>query len=200
MTVAVLGLAACGGAMTPQVARPIATEKMIQQGAMADSSQAWKIAFWADPGQKPEIFEVNVGLSGVAVAGPQWTVELARVLNKVVAKVGRFDERFQEYAVQIFDYEVNNGDIVYRWRPTSPNMSFGSARVAKLTLKELAGAGSGVEGVGTKSLLEVTLAGWAHVYACEITTTGDWMAKTMACLGERVLGDPSFWKAVEGAN
>lgn len=195
--IALLGTA-CGTTLAPQVARGIDTEKMSSQGAMADASRAYRVAFYADPGLQPEVIDVSVGLGGTKVLASQWTTELARQLNRVIAKVGLYDERFQEFGVEIFNHDIEQGDIVYKWRPPAGGPKFGRTRVATLRLTELK-TGTGGDGITADAVLEVSMHTWVHLYACEVVAQEDWMAKTMACLGEKVLGDPSLYKALEAA-
>lgn len=182
--------------MAPQAARSIPVDKMANQGAMADASRAYRVAFFADPAGSPEMLEVSAGLGGSRVLAAQWTTELARLMNRVIAKVSLFDERFQELAVEIFNHEVQDGDVVYKWRLPKAGLNVGRARVATLVLKELKTT-SGSEGISGQALIEVTMTGFVHMYTCEATGRDDWLARTMACLGEKVLGDPSFWKGVQ---
>ena len=186
----------CASTLAPQAARSIATDKMANQGAMADASRAYRVAFYADPGALPEFMEVTAGLGGTKVLVSQWTTELARLLNRLIAKLGLYDERFQELGQEVFNYEVETGDIIYKWRAPAGGPKFGRTRVATLAIKELT-TSTGGEGIVGSAVLEVTMPGWVHLYACEQGGGDNWMTVTMACLGERILGDPSFWKAVE---
>ncbi len=194
-SVAVL-FAGCATTLAPQAARGIDTQKLAAQGAMADASRAYRVAFYADPTLQPDTMEVSAGLGGTKVLVSQWTTELARQINRVIAKLGLYDERFQEFGQEIFNHEIVNGDVVYSWRPPEGGPKFGRTRVATLRVTELK-TSSGGEGITGHGVIEVTMAGWVHLYACEASGGEDWMAKTMACLGEKIVGDPSFWKAVE---
>ncbi len=189
----------CAGALAPQAAKPLKTEKMLHAGAMGDASQAYRVGFYANPGEPPEIIDVAVGIGGTKVAAAQWTTNLALALNNVVAKVGRFDERFLPFSSEIFKSDIVQGDIVYGWRPPEGRLNFDKARVAKIQLRSLTATGSGGQGIATRGVLEVTLGDWVHSYDCDLVSTGEWMSDIMACLGERVLNDERFWKAVEAA-
>ncbi|MBI5609135.1 MAG: hypothetical protein HY902_09655, partial [Deltaproteobacteria bacterium] len=166
-------------------------------GAMGDASQAYRVGFYANPAEQPEIIDVGVGIGGTKVAAAQWTTNLALALNNVVAKVGRFDERFLPFSSEIFKSDIVDGDIIYRWRQPEGRLNFDKARVAKIRLMSLTAAGSGGLGIATHGILELTLGDWVHGYDCDLVSTGDWMGETMACLGEKILNDELFWKAVE---
>jgi len=196
VALAALACPACGSLLAPQVARTIPIDRMQQQGAMLDASRAYRLAFYANPGQSPEVVEVSAGIGGTRVALSQWTTELARTLNIVVGRVQRFDERFQELSVEIFNHDIEQGDVIYRWRPPVEGPKFGKARVATLKMIELKTT-SGADGITGHGTIEVVLGTWVHLYACEAVGQQDWMQRTMACLGEKILGDPSFWKAAE---
>jgi len=189
-------VAACASTLAPQAVRGIDTVNMANQGAMADASRAYRVAFYADPTHQPDTIEVSAGLGGTKVLVSQWTAELARQINRVIAKLGLYDERFQEFGQEIFNHDIVNGDVVYGWRPPEGGPKFGRTRVATLRLTELK-TSTGGEGITGQGVIEVTMQGWVHLYACESSGGDDWMAKTMACLGEKIVGDPSFWKAVE---
>lgn len=192
-----LTAAGCAGALAPQAAKPMKTDKMLRAGAMTDASQAFRVGFYANPGEQPEVIDVGVGLGGTKVAAAQWTTNLALAMNNVVAKVGRFDERYLPFSSQIFKSDIVQGDVVYSWRPPEGRMNFDKARVAKIRLMTLTAAGSGGQGIATHGVLEVSLGDWVRAYTCDVTSSGEWMSETMACLGERVLNDELFWKAVE---
>jgi len=189
----------CAGALAPQAAKPLKTDKMLRAGAMGDASQAYRVGFYANPAEPPEVIDVGVGIGGTKVAAAQWTTNLALALNNVVAKVGRFDERFLPFSTQIFKSEIVQGDIVYGWRPPAGRLDFEKARVAKVRLTGLTATGSGGQGIATHGVLEVSLADWVHAYDCDLVSSGEWMSETLACLGEKVLNDERFWKAVEAA-
>ena len=198
LTVAALSLAACSTTLAPQVGRLIPIDKMLNQGAMLDASRAYRVAFYADPTAQPETVEVNAGLGGTKVLLAQWGMELARLLNVTVGKVSRYDERFIEFATEVFSHDIENGDVFFKYKPPQGGPKFGRARVVQLRLTEIS-TSSGQDGITGHGVAEVSLAGWVHLYACEAVGQADWMQKTMACLGERIVGDPSFWKAVEAA-
>lgn len=189
----------CAGALAPQAAKPLKTDKMLRAGAMGDASQAYRVGFYANPGEQPEFIDVGVGIGGTKVAAAQWTTNLALALNNVVAKVGRFDERFLPYSTEIFRSDIVQGDVVYAWRPSEGPLNFDKARVAKIQLRSLTATGSGGLGIATHAVLEVTLGDWIRGYDCDLVSAGDWMSDTMACLGEKILNDERFWKAVEAA-
>ncbi len=189
-------LSGCAGALAPQASKPMKIDKMLRAGAMSDASQAYRVGFYANPGEQPAVVDVPVGIGGTKVAAAQWATNLALALNNVVAKVGRFDERFLPYSSEVFKSEVVDGDIQYHWRPEG-KVNFDKSRVAHLRLSNLTATGSGGQGIATHALIEVTLADWVHVYDCDLVSSGEWMADTMACLGEKILNDELFWKAVE---
>ncbi len=189
-------LAGCATSLAPQAVRGIDTQKIANQGAMTDASRAYRVAFFADPTLQPDSIEVSAGLGGTKVLISQWTTELARQLNRVIAKLGLYDERFAEFGQEIFNHDIVNGDVVYTWRPPAGGVKFGRTRVATLRVTELK-TSTGGEGITGQGVIEVTMAGWVHLYACEASGGEDWMAKTMGCLGEKIVGDPTFWKAVE---
>ncbi len=188
----------CASTLAPQVGRTIPIAKMLNQGAMLDASRAYRVAFYADPTQQPDFVEVSAGLGGTKVLTSQWSTELARILNVVVGKVSRYDERFMDFAAEVFSHDIDNGDINFKYRPPAGGPKFGKARVVTIRLTEVK-TSSGNEGIVGHAMIEVALAGWIHMYACEAAGQSDWMARTMACLGEHIVGDPSFWKAVEAA-
>jgi hypothetical protein len=185
----------CAVVLAPQAARPIANDKMRQQGAMADSPQAHKVAFFANPGAAPERIAVNLGIGGTHVLAAQWTTWLAYHLNQAVAYMQRYDTDFQELGASVFAREVVNGDVIFAWRPAE-GQRLGSARAAVLRLTRLEAAAS-TDGVVARGWLEVSLGDFLQVYAAEVITPTDWMNALMERLGTQVLGDPKFWLAVQ---
>ncbi len=190
---AVLSLQACATSLAPQAVPGIPMEAISRQGAMADVSRAWRLGFYADPGGQPEVLPVDTGLGGTHVLAAQWTTDLARVMNVVVGRAELLDERFKERAVEVFSHEISNGDVIYRWRAPATGAEFGKARVATLRLTKLSAAAT-TDGVRAQGVLEVTMPGFVHLYACEVIEQRHWMANLMGCLGGKVVGDPQFWQ------
>jgi hypothetical protein len=187
---------ACGGTSVPRVADPVPVQALLDVGAMADASRAFPVAFYANPGEAPEIRDLASG----AIQGSQWLTELARNMNVALAKAGLFDERFTPLSQQVFNYEVESGDVIYKWREPAGGPQFLGVRVAKLSLKEFKAAAGLGEAVTAQATVEVTIpsSGFAKFYACE-KTSAKWDREVFTCIGERILGDPGFWKGVEAA-
>lgn len=190
-----LAFSGCAAVLAPQAARPLSTDTMRQQGAMADSPQAHKVAFYANPQGEPQRAAVQLGVAGTQVLAAQWTTWLAYHLNGVVSRMQRYDDDFTDMATAVFEHEVRNGDVVYSWRP-SEGQKFGSARVAVLRLVRLEAASS-TDGVLARGTLEVTIGDFVQQYAAEVIAPADWMNQLMERLGVLVLGDTKFWAAVQ---
>ena len=189
--------AACGGASMPRIADPLPVQQFQDVGAMADASRGFPAAFYANPGNSPEVIELP---AGGRIHGAQWMVELARTMNVALSKATLFDDRFKPLAQQVFNYDVDNGDVVYAWREPAAGPDFGGARVVTLKLKDFKTVSSLGEGITGQATVEVNIlgSGFTKYYACE-KTGQKWDRDTFTCVGERILGDPSFWKGVASA-
>ncbi|MSP93129.1 MAG: hypothetical protein EXR79_15235 [Myxococcales bacterium] len=194
---AALLIAACGGASMPRIADPLPVQQFQDVGAMADASRGFPVAFYANPGDQPDVIELP---AGGCIHGSQWMVELARTMNVALAKATLFDERFKPLAQQVFNYEVDNGDVSYAWREPASGPDFGGARVVTLKLNNFKTFSSLGEGITGQATVEVNIrgGGFTKYYACE-KTGARWDRDTFTCVGERILGDPGFWKGVASA-
>jgi len=190
-------LSACATLSLPRVEPPIKAESFTDEGALRDASKGFPVAFYANPGQKPEVLEVDGGLGSTQLHAAQWTTELARQLNRAVAKLGRFDDRFAPFSQQIFAHEVTDGDMRFPWRePASFAADVERVRLVRLhTLTVTARAETG--GMSAAGTIEASLPnGWGHIYACEVAPGPNWQQRLFTCLGEKVVGDTAFWTAV----
>lgn len=189
-----LQTAACGTASQPRTNDAMPIEKFQTLGPVADASRAFPLAFYANPVGPPEFVDVDKGLGGTKVATGAWLTELARNMNKAMAQVSLYDARFLEQATAVFQYDVENGDIVYRYREPAEGLKT-KARVAKMKLVSLK-TSSGADGTTVVIHVEVQLGTFVHIYGCEVTDIR-WDAAAFACIGEKVLGDASLWKAAQ---
>lgn len=185
---------ACGSASQPRTNDAMPIEKYQTLGPVADASRAFPLAFYANPIGPPEFVDVDKGLGGTKVAAGAWLTELARNMNKALAQVSLYDARFLEQASAVFQYDVENGDILYRYREPAEGLKT-KARVAKMKLVSLK-TSSGADGTTVLIHVEVQLGTFVHIYGCEITNVR-WDAAAFACIGEKVLGDASLWKAAQ---
>lgn len=194
----VLLLPACSAAMLPRVNDDLQLNAAANQGAAHDASRGFPIAFYANPGQDPETVEVSHGLGTIRFAGAQWVTELARQLNKAIAKVTLFDQRFAPISQQVFAYDVSDGDLSYAWREPVEGLSTGGMhmRIAKLRLDNFKTAATS-EGVVATASVELNLGAYRQIYSCE--KAGErWDREVFSCLGQKILGDASLWQAAQG--
>lgn len=187
----------CGAVMQPRVNDDLGFNSAVLSGAPVDASRGFPIAFYANPGQDPEVVELDHGIGTTRVAGAQWVTELARQLDRAIAKVSLYDERFSSIAQQVFAYEVSNGDLSYAWREPSDGLPTTGihVRIARLRLDSFKTT-STAEGVHVSASVELNLGEFRQIYACE--RAGErWDRAIFACLGDKILGDPAVWKAAQ---
>ena len=185
----------CSSVMQPRVTDDLGFNTAVLHGATVDASRGFPIAFYANPGQDPEFVEVDHAIGNTKVAGALWVTELARQLDRAIAKVSLYDERFSSIAQQVFAYEVSNGDLTYPWREPADGLPATGihVRVARLRLDSFKTASTG-EGVHVTASVELKLGDFKQIYSCE--RAGErWDRAVFACLGEKILGDSSLWKA-----
>jgi len=192
---ALVWVSGCAVASLPRTETPLPIQKFTEAPAMADASRGFPLVFYANPAGDPEILALDTGMGTTNVHASQWLTELARSLNVALAKVTLFDERFKALSQQVFEYELNNGDIVYSYREPKNGPDFGTLRVARLRLKELK-TSTNEEGVSAMITIEVSLpSGFIKFYACEAAGK-QWVRDVFACAGEKILNDTMFWKGV----
>ncbi len=188
---------ACGSVMQPRVNDDLGFNAAVLTGATVDASRGFPIAFYANPGQDPEIVELEHGIGTTRVAGAQWVTELARQLDRAIAKVSLYDDRFSTVAQQVFAYDVSNGDLSYAWREPADGLPTNGihVRIARLRLDSFKTTSTG-EGVHVAASVELKLGDFRQIYACE--RAGErWDRAVFACLGEKILGDSALWKAAQ---
>lgn len=185
----------CAVSSLPRTETPLPIQKFAEVPAMADASRGYPLVFYANPGDDPEFLNLDTGMGTTRVFGAQWMTELARSLNMALARVTLYDERFKPVSPQVFEYDIQNGDIIYHYREPPGGADFGRVRIARLKLKEITTASS-EEGVTARITVEVSLkSGFIKFYACE--AAGEhWDRGIFACAGEKILADPMFWKGV----
>lgn len=187
----------CGAAMQPRDTDDLRLHPAVLHGAPVDASRGFPIAFYANPGQDPEYLDLDHGIGGVRFAGAQWVTELARQLDKAIAKVSLYDERFSPIAQQVFAYDVSNGDLTYSWREPPAGLPTNGihVRLARLRLDTFK-TSSTSEGVHVSASVELKLGDFKAVYSCE--RAGErWDREIFTCLGEKILGDSAMWKAAQ---
>ncbi len=187
----------CGAALQPRDTDDLRFNAVVLKGAAADASRGFPIAFYANPGQDPEFVELDHGIGTTRVAGAQWVTELARQMDKAIAKVSLYDERFSAIAQQVFAYDVVNGDLSYSWREPAGGLPTTGihVRLARLRLDSFKTLSTS-EGVQINASVELKLGDFKQVYSCE--RAGErWDREIFACLGEKILGDSALWKAAQ---
>lgn len=189
--------AACSTASLPQVEPPLRSADFADEGALQDSSAASPIAFYANPAASPTVIEVSTGLGATELHAGFWTLELARQLNHALARQSRFDERFGEFGAEVFAHEVENGDLVFKWtEPEDFAERTRRVRLVRLRTTEVK-AEAETGGVSATGKLQVTLPDSSQLTIhCEIGPGRHWPQRLYTCFGERLMGNPTFWRAV----
>ncbi len=187
----------CASVLQPRVNDDLGLNAAVLHGAVVDASRGFPIAFYANPGQDPEMVELEHTIGTTKVAGALWVTELARQLDRAIAKVSLYDERFSPVAQQVFAYDVSNGDLIYAWREPADGLPTSGihVRVARLRLDSFKTTSTG-EGVHVTASVELKLGDYRQVYTCE--RAGErWDREVFACLGEQILGDAALWHAAQ---
>ena len=191
--VATLVATGCGRTMQPRTSRQLDPSTWLQ-GAVLDASDAYPIAFWADPCRPPAEHEVGSD----TIRTQTWLCHFARQLNATVAKRGLYDARFASAGKDVLGGRIEAGLHEYPCEPDAVDrLKREAVRLARIELVK----------AETTTLRETTavrfriavIVGTQRLEYETNSSVVSWDVDVFQRLGTMILSDTRFWAAVKMA-
>lgn len=190
--VAALVVTGCGRTLQPRTSSKLDRAGW-KSGAIVDASDAYPIAFWADPCQPPQEHDV----AGDTLVTQQWLCHFARALNETLAQRGLYDGRFASAGRQVLGGKLEAGLHRYPCEPDAVDqLQKEAVRLAKIQFVS-AERVRDVADNATVVRIEVVVGTIKLQYAARSLISG-WDVEIFSRLGAMILSDVRFWAAVKG--
>ncbi len=191
--VATLVASGCGRTMQPRTSRQLDTSTWLQ-GAVLDASDAYPIAFWADPCRPPA--EHDVGSDTLRTQ--TWLCHFARQLNATIATRGLYDGRFASAGKDVLGGRVEAGLHEYPCEPDAVDrLKREAVRLARIELVKAENAT--LRETSAVRLRIAVIVGTQRLEYETNSTVATWDIDLFQRLGTMILSDPRFWQAVKSS-
>lgn len=191
VAVAALLLAGCGRTLQPRTSTKLDRENWLT-GAVNDASDAYPVAFWADPCRPPKTHDV----AGDTLHTAQWLCHFARGLNETIARRGLYDARFASAGKDVLGGKLESGIFQYPCEPDAVDrLQKESVRLAQIQFVEGSRVRDRAE-TATRVRIAVLVGGVRLEYETR-SLNATWDVDVFSRLGAMILADPKFWAAVK---